>query len=70
VNASASSGEMNLGPIDPRRRGLLSVTAMTFAAAKLDLIGAHRLIAGGVGHKLPQEAPQAFAQAVVDVDAY
>ncbi|HTQ00488.1 MAG TPA: hypothetical protein VMN56_14270 [Casimicrobiaceae bacterium] len=43
---------------------------MTFAAAKLDLIGAHRLIAGGVGHKLPQEAPQAFAQAVVDVDAY
>jgi len=30
---------------------------------------AHRLIAGGVGHNLPQEAPQAFAQAVVDVDA-
>ena len=22
---------------------------------------------GGVGHKLPQEAPQAFAQAIVDV---
>jgi pimeloyl-ACP methyl ester carboxylesterase len=31
---------------------------------------AHRLIAGGVGHNLPQEAPQAFAQAVVDVDAF
>jgi pimeloyl-ACP methyl ester carboxylesterase len=30
----------------------------------------HRLIAGGVGHNLPQEAPQAFAQAVIDVDAY
>ena len=30
---------------------------------------AHRLIAGGVGHNLPQEAPQAFAQAVVDVVA-
>jgi pimeloyl-ACP methyl ester carboxylesterase len=29
----------------------------------------HRLIEGGVGHNLPQEAPQAFAQAVVDVDA-
>ena len=29
---------------------------------------AHRLIAGGVGHNLPQEAPQAFAQAVVEVD--
>jgi pimeloyl-ACP methyl ester carboxylesterase len=28
---------------------------------------AHRLIKGGVGHNLPQEAPQAFAQAVVDV---
>jgi pimeloyl-ACP methyl ester carboxylesterase len=27
----------------------------------------HRLIAGGIGHNLPQEAPQAFAQAVVDV---
>jgi len=29
---------------------------------------AHRLITGGVGHNLPQEAPQAFVQAVVDVD--
>ena len=29
---------------------------------------ANRIIAGGVGHNLPQEAPQAFAQAVVDVD--
>ena len=28
----------------------------------------HRLIRGGVGHNLPQEAPQAFAQAVVDAD--
>jgi len=30
----------------------------------------YRLIAGGVGHNLPQEAPQAFAQAIVDVDSY
>jgi pimeloyl-ACP methyl ester carboxylesterase len=30
----------------------------------------HRLIQGGIGHNLPQEAPQAFAQAVVDVDGY
>jgi pimeloyl-ACP methyl ester carboxylesterase len=29
---------------------------------------AHRIIKGGVGHNLPQEAPQAFAEAVVDVD--
>jgi pimeloyl-ACP methyl ester carboxylesterase len=27
----------------------------------------HRLIKGGIGHNLPQEAPQAFAQAIVDV---
>ncbi|WP_369984323.1 alpha/beta fold hydrolase [Sinorhizobium fredii] len=30
----------------------------------------HRLITGGIGHNLPQEAPQAFAQAVVDVDRF
>jgi pimeloyl-ACP methyl ester carboxylesterase len=28
----------------------------------------YRLITGGVGHNLPQEAPQAFAKAVIDVD--
>ena len=30
----------------------------------------HRLIKGGIGHNLPQEAPQAFAAAVVEVDGY
>ena len=30
----------------------------------------HRIIKGGIGHNLPQEAPQAFAKAVVDVDRY
>ena len=29
----------------------------------------HRLIEGGVGHNLPQEAPQDFAQAVTDIAA-
>ncbi|TAJ84717.1 alpha/beta hydrolase [Reyranella sp.] len=29
---------------------------------------AHRTITGGVGHNLPQEAPSAFAQAVIDAD--
>jgi pimeloyl-ACP methyl ester carboxylesterase len=29
----------------------------------------HRTITGGVGHNLPQEAPQAFAQAVADIAA-
>jgi pimeloyl-ACP methyl ester carboxylesterase len=28
----------------------------------------HRLIGGGIGHNLPQEAPTAFAQAIIDVD--
>ena len=31
---------------------------------------AHRLIKGGVGHNLPQEAPRAFAEAIVEVDSY
>jgi pimeloyl-ACP methyl ester carboxylesterase len=31
---------------------------------------AHRIMNGGVGHNLPQEAPQAFAEAIVDVDRY
>jgi pimeloyl-ACP methyl ester carboxylesterase len=30
----------------------------------------HRLITDGIGHNLPQEAPRAFVQAVVDVDRY
>lgn len=30
----------------------------------------HRTIGGGIGHNLPQEAPAAFAQAMIDVDAY
>ena len=31
---------------------------------------AHRTIGGGVGHNLPQEAPEAFARAVIDVDGF
>jgi hypothetical protein len=30
----------------------------------------HRFISGGIGHNLPQEAPQAFTQAVADVDGF
>jgi pimeloyl-ACP methyl ester carboxylesterase len=30
----------------------------------------HRTLTGGIGHNLPQEAPQAFAQAIMDVDAF
>ena len=31
---------------------------------------AHRVVTGGVGHNLPQEAPRAFADAVIDVDRW
>jgi hypothetical protein len=30
----------------------------------------HRTVSGGVGHNLPQEAPQAFAEAVIEVDGF
>ena len=30
----------------------------------------HRVIEGGIGHNLPQEAPQAFAEATIDADSY
>jgi pimeloyl-ACP methyl ester carboxylesterase len=30
----------------------------------------HRVISGGIGHNLPQEAPQDFARAVVEADGY
>jgi hypothetical protein len=39
-------------------------------AKKLSGKYAHRTITGGIGHNLPQEAPQAFAQAVIDIDGY
>jgi pimeloyl-ACP methyl ester carboxylesterase len=38
-------------------------------AAKFSGKHAHRNLTGGIGHNLPQEAPQAFAAAVIDVDA-
>ena len=30
----------------------------------------HRLISGGIGHNLPQEAPEAFVKAIIDVDRF
>jgi pimeloyl-ACP methyl ester carboxylesterase len=36
-------------------------------AAKFSGSCEHRTISGGVGHNLPQEAPQHFAEAVLDV---
>jgi hypothetical protein len=31
---------------------------------------AHHDITGGIGHNLPQEAPQAFVNAIVEVDSF
>jgi hypothetical protein len=30
----------------------------------------YRLVSGGIGRNLPQEAPQAFAQAFIDIDHF
>jgi pimeloyl-ACP methyl ester carboxylesterase len=30
----------------------------------------HRVVNGGIGHNLPQEAPRAFAEAIVEVDGF
>jgi pimeloyl-ACP methyl ester carboxylesterase len=30
----------------------------------------HKLIEGGIGHNLPQEAPKDFAQAIIEADSY
>jgi pimeloyl-ACP methyl ester carboxylesterase len=30
----------------------------------------HRQVTGGIGHNLPQESPQAFTQAIIDVDKF
>ena len=38
-------------------------------AAKFSGKYVHRTLTGGIGHNLPQEAPHAFAAAVIDVDA-
>ena len=38
-------------------------------AAKFSGKYVHRNLTGGIGHNLPQEAPQAFAAAVIDVEA-
>jgi pimeloyl-ACP methyl ester carboxylesterase len=37
-------------------------------AAKFSGPYLHRVITGGIGHNLPQEAPRAFAEAVIDVE--
>ena len=42
----------------------------SFYAKKFSGKYEHRDIKGGIGHNLPQEAPEAFAKAVIDVDRF
>jgi pimeloyl-ACP methyl ester carboxylesterase len=39
-------------------------------AAKFTGMYEHRTVTSGIGHNLPQEAPQAFAQAIMDADRF
>lgn len=39
-------------------------------AAKFSGKYSYKLITGGIGHNLPQEAPKAFADAIIEVDGY
>ena len=48
-----------------KRMGQASFYAKQFSGKYV-----HRIIQGGVGHNLPQEAPQAFADAITEVDSY
>ena len=50
------------------RRGHGRSTQTGSYAKKFSGKYAHRTITNGVGHNLPQEAPQAFAQAIRDVN--
>jgi pimeloyl-ACP methyl ester carboxylesterase len=79
-------GESQYDDLERRLAGLPAITVPTITlegdangaphpdasayASKFSGKYEHRVIDGGVGHNLPQEAPQAFAQAVVDVDGF
>jgi pimeloyl-ACP methyl ester carboxylesterase len=80
-----AAGEARYDPIERRLAAgpLISVPTITLEgdangaphldpsayASKFSGKYAHRTITGGIGHNLPQEAPRAFAQAVLDVAA-
>ncbi|MET0790542.1 MAG: alpha/beta hydrolase [Polyangiaceae bacterium] len=55
--------------LDGDSDGVAPASDGTAYAKKFSGKRTHRVIPG-VGHNLPQEAPRAFAQAIVDVDAY
>ena len=55
--------------LDDDSDGVAAATDGTSYAKQLSGKRAHRIVKG-VGHNLPQEAPQTFAEAVVEVDGY
>jgi pimeloyl-ACP methyl ester carboxylesterase len=55
--------------LDGDSDGVAPTSDGTSYAAKFSGKRTHRVVSG-VGHNLPQEAPQAFADAVIDVSAY
>jgi len=60
-------------PLKQIEAGVLSVGYADVGpayAAKFSGRYEHRMLTGGVGHNLPQEAPRAFADAVIAVDGF
>jgi pimeloyl-ACP methyl ester carboxylesterase len=55
--------------LDGDASGIAAASDGTAQASKFSGKRTHRVIAGA-GHNLPQEAPQAFANAVIEVDGY
>ena len=79
-----AEGEAKYAPLEQRLAALPSISVPTITmegdangaphptaesyAKRFTGKYAYRLVSGGIGHNLPQESPQAFAQAVIDVD--
>ena len=81
-----AEGEPQYDPLEKRLAAVPTITVPTITlegdangaphpdpsvyARKFSGKYSHRTISGGIGHDLPQEAPQAFAEAIVEVDSY
>ena len=69
-NRLAGGPVISVPTITPRRGCERRAASGSAAyAAKFSGKYVHRNLTGGIGHNLPQEAPKAFAAAVIDVDA-
>jgi pimeloyl-ACP methyl ester carboxylesterase len=65
-----TSLKANLQPLPPKASDFDGPAASgTGYRSKFTGKYSHRIL-NGIGHNVPQEAPQAFAQAAVDVDGY